>query len=175
MKDDIERILESLTPRGAAAGMRDEVLGAVAEELAATVRLPKHGTRWDIRVGAAVAVSLILGVVLNVWAIRSDDARQARLYGPKPLPRAICETVETARHVAGPECAELVRRRLVSAWQARRRDDPLAVFRYHQQLMQLVLTEKGYTDVQKDPQVGRHRLGQPDRSASGCQRRLCVA
>lgn len=60
-------------------------------------------TRWDVRIGAAVAVSLILGVVLNVWAIRSDDSRQARLYGPNPLPREICETVETAEHVAGPE------------------------------------------------------------------------
>ncbi len=36
MKDDIQRILESLSPRGAPAGLRDDVLGAVAGELAAT-------------------------------------------------------------------------------------------------------------------------------------------
>ena len=101
MKDDVERMLNSLTPQGAAAGLRDEVLEAVAGELAATVRLPRRGSRWDLRIGATVAVALILGVALNVWAIRSDDARQARLFGPSPLPREICETVETVEQVAG--------------------------------------------------------------------------
>jgi len=175
MKDDIQRLLESLTPRGAPAELRDDVLGAVADELAAPRSSPVRRTRWDVRIGAAVAVSLILAVMLNIWAIRADDARQARLYGPTPLPRGICEIVETAEHVGGSECAELVRSRLVSAWQARRRDDPLAVFRYHHQLVQLVLTEKGFTGAEEDPQVDRHRPGQPDRSASRCQRRLCVA
>jgi len=175
MKDDTERLLESLTPRGAPAQLRDDVLGAVADELAATRPSPVRRTRWDLRIGATVAVSLVLGVVLNIWAIRSDDARQARLYGPDPLPRQICETVEVAERVAGPECAELVRQRLVSAWQSRPRDDPRAIFRYHQQLMQLVLTEKGFIDAEEDPQMDRHRLGQPDRSASDRQRRLRVA
>jgi len=175
MKDDVERMLNSLTPRGAAAGLRDQVLGAVAGELAATVLVSRRGRRWDVRIGAAVAVSLVLGVVLNLWAIRSDDARQARLFGPSPLPREIRETIQTARDVAGPECAELVRQQLVSAWRARRREDPLAVLRYREEMMQFVLTEKGYTDVAKDPGVDRRRIGRPDRSAIGGKRDFRVA
>jgi hypothetical protein len=178
MKNDIEDMLESLTPCRARAELRDEVLGAVADELVPTRPTPVRRARWDFRVGAAIAVSLILGVVLNVWAIRSDDARQARLFGPEPLPRQICETVETAERVAGPECAEMIRQRLVSAWQSRPRDDPRAVFRYRQQLIQLVLSEKGFIDAEKDPQVpqvDRNRLGQPDRSALDRQRHLRVA
>ena len=178
MKNDIEHILESLTPCRAPAELGNEVLGAVADELVRTRPTPVRRARWDVRVGAAIAVSLILGVVLNVWAIRSDDARQARLYGPEPLPRQICETVETAERVAGVECAEMVRQRLVSAWQSQPREDPLAVFRYRQQLMQLVLSEKGFIDAEETPQVpqvDRNRLGQPDRSALDRQRRLRVA
>jgi hypothetical protein len=175
MKDKTEQILESLTPRGARAELRDVVLDAVAEELATPGLSPARRARWDLRIGAAVAVSLILGVVLNVWAIRSDDARQARIYGPSRLPRDVLDTVETAQSVAGPECAKLVQQRLVSAWEARRRDDPLAIFRYRQQLLQLVLTEKGFTDAKEDPQVDGHHSGQPDRSALGRQRRVCLA
>ena len=178
MKNDIEDLLESLTPCRAPAELCDEVLGAVADELVLMRRMPVRRARWDFRVGAAIAVSLILGVVLNVWAIRSDDAHQARLFGPEPLPRQICETVETAERVAGPECAEMIRQRLVLAWQSRPQDDPRAVFRYRQQLIQLVLSEKGFIDAEEDPQVpqvDRNRLGQPDRSALDRQRRLRMA
>ena len=181
MKNDIEDILESLTPCRAPAELRDEVLGAVADELVPTRPTrptPVRRARWDFHVGAPIAVSLLLGVVLNIWAIRSDDARQARLYGPKPLPRQICETVETAELVAGPECAEMIRQRLVSAWQSRPRDDLLTLYHSRQQFMQLVLSEKGFIDAKKTPQVpqvDRNRLGQPDCSALDRQRRLRVA
>ena len=178
MKNDIEDTLESLTPCRAPAEVRDEVLGAVADELVATRPTPVRRARWGFRVGAAVAGSLILGVVLNVWAIRTDDARQARLFGPEPLPRQLCETVETAEYVAGSECAEAIRQRLVSAWQSRPRDDPRAVLRHRQQLMQLVLSEKGFIDAEKEPQmpeVDGHRLGQPDCSALDRKRGLRVA
>lgn len=85
------------------------------------------------------------------------------------------ESNRLAERVAGPECAEMIRRRLVSAWQSRPRDDLRAVFRHRQQLMQLVLSEKGFIDAEEDPQVDRNRLGQPDRSALDRQRRLRVA
>lgn len=178
MKNDIEDILENLTPCRTPGELRDRVLGAVAGELVPTRPTPVRRAMWDFRVGAAVAVSLILGVMLNAWAIRSDDARHARLYGSEPLPRQICEAVETAECVAGPECADMIRQRLVSAWQSRPRDDPRAVLRYRQQLIQLVLSEKGFIDAEEDPQVpqvDRNRLGQPDRSALDRQRRLRVA
>jgi hypothetical protein len=174
MNDKIERVLKGLAPRGAPADLRDRVLGSVLESLAGEPAVTRR-VRWDLRVAAAVAASLILGATLNLWAIRSDDARQARLYGPDVLPRGICETVQTAEHVAGPECAEWVRQQVVSAWRSRQREDLPAFARYHEQLMRFVLTEKGTTDVEADSQVDGHRAGRPDRSALDCQRRLCVA
>lgn len=175
MKNDIQRILESLTPCGAPADLRGRVLESVARELPVIRRSPTRRARWDLRIAMAVAASLILGVVLNIGAIRSDDARQARLYGPDPLPREIRRTVEIAEQVAGPECAEWVRQRLVSARQSGRGGDPPAIDRYHQQLMQLAMTERRFNHAEKDPQVDRHRLGRPDRSALDCQRRFRVS
>jgi len=148
MKNDIQRILESLTPCGAPADLRGRVLESVARELPVIRRSPTRRARWDL---------------------------QARLYGPDPLPREIRRTVEIAEQVAGPECAEWVRQRLVSARQSGRGGDPPAIDRYHQQLMQLAMTERRFNHAEKDPQVDRHRLGRPDRSALDCQRRFRVS
>jgi hypothetical protein len=177
MKNDIERILESFKPRGAPAELRSRVLGAVRGELVAASRLPVLAVlaRWDVRAAAAAAALLLLGVLFNTWAIRWDDARQARLYGPQPLPRQIRETVLAAQHAAGPEGAEFVERRLVAAWAYRRRAAPLDLLRYRQQLMQLAINEKEWNHASKDPQVDGHRPGRPDRSALDCQRSLRVA
>jgi hypothetical protein len=175
MIDDVERILNELTPRGAPAELRGQVLQAVAAELAAMP--PSKGllARRDVRAALAVAAALFVGVILNVSVIRSDDARQARLYGPRPLPHEIRETVEMAERAAGPTCAELVRQQLVAAWQTRRRSRPLDLVRYQQQLRQLFFLEKGFSYVQEDPQVDRHRPGRTDRSAVDCERRFRVA
>ena len=124
MNDDVEWILNGLMPRGAAAELRDRVLRAVAAELVAPQRSPPLLARRDVRAALAMAALLLVGVLLNVWVIRSDDARQARLYGAGPLPRAIHETVQMAQHAAGPACAELIRQQLVAAWQSRRRSAP---------------------------------------------------
>jgi hypothetical protein len=154
MKNDIERILESFKPRGAPAELRSRVLGAVRGELVAVSR-PTVLARWDVRTAAAAAALLLLGVLFNTWAIRWDDARQARLYGPQPLPRQIRETVLAAQHAAGPEGAEFVERRLVAAWTSRRRADPLDLLRYRQQLMQLAISEKEWTPCFERSSSGR--------------------
>jgi hypothetical protein len=175
MNDDLERSLRNLTARGAPAHLRAEVLEAVADELAVTRPETTRRAAWDFRIGMAVAASLIMGVVLNVWAIRSDDSRRARLYGPDPLPRDIRETLETVEHIAGPECEKLLRRRLISARQFGPRQKLHAIRQYQQQLMQLALQQKGFIGVEEDPQMGRDQSGRPRGSASHCQRHLCVA
>jgi hypothetical protein len=174
MKNDIERTLKSFKPRGAPAELRSRVLGAVRGELVAVSRPPVLA-RWDVRAAVAAAALLLSGVLFNTWAIRWDDARQARLYGPQPLPRQIRETVLAAQHAAGPEGAESVERRLVAAWKSRRRSDPLDILRYRQQLMQLAISEKELNHASKDLQVDGHRPGRPDRSALDCQRDFRVA
>jgi hypothetical protein len=175
MNDDVERVLNDLTPREAPVELRGRVLQAVAAELVVPQRSPRLLARRDVRAALAVAAALFVGVMLNVWAIRSDDARQARLHGARPLPREIHETVQMAQRAAGPACAELVRRQLVAVWQSRRRSQPPDMVRYQQQLRQLLFAEKGLIDVQEDPQVDQHRPGRTDRSALDCECDLRVA
>ena len=175
MNHDIERILVNLTPRGAPAELRGRVLRAVAAELVAAQRSPPLLARCDVRAALTVAASLLVAVILNIWVIRSDDARQARLYGSRPLPREIHETVQMADRAGGPACAELVRQQLVAAWQSRRQSHRLDVVRYQQQLRQLLFIEKGFPYVQEDSQVDEHRPGRNDRGASDCERRFRVA
>jgi hypothetical protein len=167
--------LNDLTPRTAPAELRGRVLRAVAAELVATPRSPRLLARRDVRAAWAVAASLFAAVVLNVWVIRVDDGRQARLCGARPLPHEIRETIQMADQTAGPACAELVRRQLVDAWQSRRRSQAPDMVRYQQQLQQLLFVEKGVIDVQEDSQVDRPRPGRTDRSALDCERHLRVA
>lgn len=184
MTDDVQHILGDLKPRRAPADLRGRVLGAVDEELSAAPKPPASRARWDLRLAAAVAVSLVLGVVLNVWSIRQDDARHARLYGPSRLPREIRETVEVVENVAGPECAEFLTRRFVASRQSICREQPSVVFRRHQQMMQFVLTEKGFVHVEEDipvehaeedTQMERNSARWPGRGAFDRQRGICLA
>ena len=88
MNRDLEQKLGQLTPRGAGPALRDQGLDAVGQALHAE---PSSG--WRFRSGLAVAASLVLAIVLNVWVNRWADRNLARLYGPPPVPKPIVEIV----------------------------------------------------------------------------------
>jgi len=122
MSTDPESVLGRLHPRGAAPELRERVLGAVARQLA-----PRPGAARLWRWAAAVAAGLLLGVGLNVWAIRTTDARLARLYGPPVVPQPIVAAAEAVESVTDAETARWVQQRLLAAHQERLRSVPFSL------------------------------------------------
>jgi hypothetical protein len=79
MNNDIEQLLGGLTPRGARAELRPQVLAAVTGQLQA-----ERKSRRFRRSALAVATSIVLAVALNIGLSRAADRRMARLLGPPP-------------------------------------------------------------------------------------------
>jgi len=121
MSDDTERILERLCPRGAPPELRQRVLEAVGKGLAAGPT-----SRWGRRWGLAVAAGLLLGVSLNVWAVRTVDRRLARLYGPTPVPRQITEYARTVEAVTDAATAHWMEEQLYTVYRQRHKSSPPA-------------------------------------------------
>jgi hypothetical protein len=110
MSGDLERLLEQLTPRGAPAPLREQVLAEVGRELrpGPSVRLRRWG--W-----AALAASLFLGVALNLGVTRAHEARLAQIYGPEPVPRQIQELTRTVAKVTDEQTASQFQQELLRA------------------------------------------------------------
>jgi hypothetical protein len=110
MSDDLERLLEKLTPRGAPAPLRERVLAEVGRELKLAPAAHRRGWGW-----AALAASLIFGVVLNFGLAKAHEARLAQIYGPRPVPRQIVELTRTVAAVTDPETASQIQQELLKA------------------------------------------------------------
>jgi hypothetical protein len=122
MSTDPEGVLGRLHPRGVGPELRDRVLGAVAQQLALS---PGVARLW--RWAGAVAAGLLLGVGLNVWVIRTTEARLARLYGPPTVPQPIVAVAEAVESVTDAETARWVQQRLFAAHQERLRSVPFSL------------------------------------------------
>ena len=77
--DEMQQRLGRLTPRGVRMELRGQVLGAVASRLQR--ELPSG---WLRRAAMVTAASILLGVVLNVWANWAADRQMVRLLGLPP-------------------------------------------------------------------------------------------
>jgi hypothetical protein len=111
MRDDLERRLAGLTPRGAPAELRARILLAVEAELAREV---SSRPRRRFPFSLATAAALLLSVGLNYGANRASDARLDRAFGPRPVsPRALAIARDVAE-VAGPEAGRWTLDRLSS-------------------------------------------------------------
>jgi hypothetical protein len=96
MKDNGDFLLENVKPRCAPPELRERVLSAVAQELSTDI-VPS----WENRIGWLVAAAAVLGIVLNLWAVRTNERRLADLTGPHPAPQQVSEIVEIAESVTG--------------------------------------------------------------------------
>ena len=63
---------------------------------------------------------MLVGVLLNAWAVRSDEARQC-VSVRSTTTSAMRDAIEMAEWAAGPTGKEFMRRQAVAAWQARLR------------------------------------------------------
>jgi hypothetical protein len=114
MKDNGDFLLENVKPRCAPPELRERVLSAVAQELSTDI-VPS----WENRIGWLVAAAAVLGIVLNLWAVRTNERRLADLTGPHPAPQQVSEIVEIAESVTGRGTGGWVQQRLVKAWRSR--------------------------------------------------------
>ncbi len=178
MNPDIETLLKNVPPHNAPPDLRGRVLRAVEVELGRAPIPRAWLSRSDVRAAFCVSAALLVGVLLNAWAVRSDEARQARLCGVRPLPRAMRDAIEMAESAAGPTGKEFVRRQAVAAWQARLRAQAWDIGCYEQQLRRIVLAvlaEERSFHVQEDSEVDADRPGRDARSALDRQRDFRVA
>jgi hypothetical protein len=175
MNSVIERLLTGRTTCSAPPELRSRVLQAVAVELTLVPASRPWLSRGDVWTGLTVAAALLIGVLVNVWAVRSDEVRQARLCGERPLPREISAKIQIAESVAGPAGAELVRHQLLAAWHARRSARTWDIERYQQLIQQTFGIETRFLDVQEDSEVDDDRPGRDARSALDRQRHIRMA
>ena len=94
------------------------VLAAVDRELERDLeRQPaRHPTaarlRWDRVLAGAIAASLLLGVGLNVWQRRAEEAWQARVFGPRPISRELSDVVQAVASVTDAQTGQWLQQRL---------------------------------------------------------------
>ena len=125
MRLEPEEFLKRLKPRGADPQLRERIRERLEHALAPPPTPPFQGvennerkrgwTNWPWRMVGMLAAGFVAAMLLNVWAVYSDDARFVRISGPPLISREIREIVRAVQKVAGEEVARDVERRLVAA------------------------------------------------------------
>ncbi|HYW80295.1 MAG TPA: hypothetical protein VE890_11995 [Thermoguttaceae bacterium] len=168
--DDVEQILQRLTPMGAPPQVRCQVLGVVEIALA-----DRRAARLDHRCLLAVAVSVGLAAMLNVWVIQADDARQARMYGPEPVPKAIIEAAQDVASVTDAQTGRWYQERFLAAYRSRRTTTPASVCSLQLIPSETQRKDRRHETSEENLQVDPDHRGDTDRDTSGCQRHLGMA
>ena len=176
MNDDIERLLDRLTPRGVRAELRVDVLAAVTGALQAEPdRLCESRTNspWLRRSALVVAASLLVGVALNVWANETSKRRLARLFGPPPVSKRAMEIADAIEEITDAQTAQWVYRRLTVP----HRSDgyPAKYYATLERLireLETVPKDSYYEPPEKDTEMDRDRPGRAGGDRTGCQRRV---
>jgi hypothetical protein len=171
MSDDVERVLQRVTPQSAGAELREQVLAAVARELA-----ERSGHRWERRVGLAVAASILFAVALNVWTVTASNSRRAALLGPAPLPMQVVEICHAVEAVTDAETGRLIQQQLAAAWRSRPVRPPRSVGSFSGITINWRMIGKDYCDeeVPANPEVDRDRGGGPRRDTSDGRRGMVL-
>jgi hypothetical protein len=149
VNDEIENLLQRLSPRGPDTLLREQIQSAVERELARPASKP-----WERRLTWAAAAALLLGIALNYAAIRADNERQAR-FGP-PVPAAVQDVARMVETVSDPETGEWVTQQFQ---QAQRRSATSAPDSFDNNL-HYIWQEIEHAQTDKDSQIPRpdHRL-----------------
>jgi hypothetical protein len=129
MNDELPEVFRDVAPRGAPAELRAKTLAAVGRELSR-----RRKPRWERIVELSVAASLALGIGLNVWLVRSDEAWHARVVGVPGLPSGAAGRDLAA---AGQSLGE----RLLSVWSGGYGASSATV-KHYQQLLHELKSEK---------------------------------
>jgi hypothetical protein len=168
--EHVEERLCRLTPRRAEPELREQVLAAVGRGLSADLM-----SRWERRLGLAVAASILLAIVLNVWANKATDRRLARLYGPRPVPRQIAEIAQAVQSVTDVQTGRRIEQQLAAVWRSRQAELPYPRIDYSQILRELepVLKDARYEGLLEEGTNTHRDRRRGDRGdTSDCQRDL---
>ena len=106
MTDELPAPFNRLAPRAAPPELRGRVLAAVERELAGA-RAPRS-RRWQRAFELSVAACLALGIGLNVWQSRAEEAWHARVYGTASLPRGLANVSDSVESITDAKTARSV-------------------------------------------------------------------
>jgi len=171
MNQDIERLLDELTPRGPAPELRDRVLAAVGDVLA-EVSTPAR-RRFRFRPGLGVAAALLASLLLNHLVNTSVDRRLAAVLGPPPVPRQAAEIAAEIAALTDSRTGQWAYERLAAS-----RSESADPQHYPVRLQELIrqvtgdLEEPSHEKSEENPQVDRDLRGSIDRRSPGAQRLL---
>jgi len=157
--NDVERLLQSATPRGAPPELRDRVLAAVADELDSSAR-PGRSLHPALAVAAAVVVSL----ASNVLVSDAVDRRLAIVLGPIPVQKQAAEIADDISSITDAPSGRWAYERLTAG---RSRDDEARQYavRLQQMIQHFTFDPQGAADEtpRENPQMDRDRHGSRDR------------
>jgi hypothetical protein len=177
MNQNLERLLNQVTPRALPTELRERVLAAVGEELNPTCptvsAFPPARRRLRLRPGLAVAASLLISLVLNYAVNTTLDRRLLAVLGPRPVPRHAAEIAADIAALTDSQTGAWAFDRLASS-RGQEDDAHLYPIRLKRMIDQLTADTQETPDEapQENLQMDRDRHGSRDRNPSGAQRIL---
>ena len=171
MNQDIERLLDELTPRGPAPELRAPGSGRRWE--CAGRDFPARGRRLRFRPGLGVAAALLASLMMNYLVNASVDRRLTAVLGPPPVPRQAAEIAAEIATLTDSRTGQWAFERLAAS-----RSPSVDTQHYPVQLQELIrqvtgdLEEPSHETSEESPQVDRDLRGSIDRHPPGAQRLL---
>ena len=131
MNDELPEVFRDVAPRGAPAELRVKTLAGVGATIA-----PAETARGSGLPNYRSHASFALGIGLNVWLVRSDEAWHARVVGVPRLPSGAAGR-DLAAAGGGPAAGQSLGERLLSAWSGGYGASSATVKHYRQLLHEL--------------------------------------
>ena len=171
MNQDIERLLDDLTPRGPGPELRDRVLAAVGDALAEAPTPACRRLRF--RPGLGVAAALLVSLLINHIVNASLDRRLAAVLGPPTVPRQAAEIAAEIAVLTDSRTGQWAFERLAAS-QSQSVDPQHYPVRLQELIRQVTgdLEEPSHETSEENPQVDRDLRGSIDRHPPGAQRLL---
>jgi hypothetical protein len=171
MNQDIERLLDELTPRGPAPELRVRVLTAVGEALAEAPAPARR--RFRFRPGLGVAAALMASLLVNYLVNASVDSRLAAVLGPPPVPRQAAEIAAEITALTDFRTGQWAFERLAAS-QRESTDHHTYPVKLQELIRQVTrdFQEPSHEASEKSPQVDRDLRGSIHCHPPGAQRLL---
>ncbi len=158
MNNDIEHVLQRLTPRGVGGDVRRRVLDAMQVELRSDAPSP-----WLRRCALATAAAIFVGIILNVWASKASERRLAQLFGPPPISRRAMEIAKDVEQLTNRQTGQWVYQQLTAG--SANHDTPAVYAKYLATVNRLIKEletsprDSNYETPKEDTEMDGHRSG----------------
>jgi hypothetical protein len=151
----------------------EEVIGTAWSTDEIFLRQPPSSP-WLCRAAIAVAMSLLLGVGLNIWASKESEQRLARIYGPAPISKPAMEIATAVGAITDAQTGQWVYNRLVTP--RRPGGDAAAYAKYSATIKRLIdelqtASKDTYHETpKKDLEMDSSQPGRAAGDSTDCQR-----